>query len=222
MDQKVCVSSFYFTFLTILMLMLGAIVIFQYSEIKHANNSCPVCPPCGSNNNANQQPTPTLPPLSPDDHDDLMVGELPPRNRDYRKLNDPLKQPSRRYVDYPSGYPGLLPIGNINIPTQGYLPSYQQMGYLSVTRGETKKNDPPEQEEKADPNRMLKLFGRRFDSHRYEYYVIHHLDESLKIPIPNKGDKELMEGDSLQVPGYPGTYKVHLYNFEGPRYIPYF
>lgn len=214
MDEKICVSSFYFTFLTIGIIMLAAVAIFQYSENK--NKSCPVCPPCPLTTSTPQPPP--IPPISPDDQDDLRVGELPPRRRDYRKLHDPLKEPTRRFVDYPGGYPGLLPVGNINIPTQGYLPSYQQMGYLTVTK-EGKKSD---SEGTPDPNKMLKLFGRRIDSYRYEYYVIHHIDESLKIPLPTQGDRELMEGDEIQVPGYPGTYKIHLYKFEGPRYIPYF
>lgn len=222
MDNQVCVSSFYFTLVTVAIVMLAAIVLFQYNERKTI--SCPPCP-----NNSPETVIPKTPPMSPDDQDDLMVGELPPRRRDYRKLHDPLKEPTRRYVDYPSGYPHLLPHGNVNIPTQGYLPSYQQLGYLTVSsyqpkpkkkNKKNKKNNMKEHQD--DPNRMLKLFGRRIDTHRYEYYVIHHLDESLKIPLNNNGDRELMNGDDVHVPGYPGTYKVNLYQFEGPKYIPYF
>lgn len=144
------------------------------------------------------------PPISKDDADDLALGELPPRRRDYRKIYDPLKEPSRRYISYPNGY---IPGGNINIPTQGYLPSYQNMGYLSS--GED------------GPNKMLKLYGRRLDTHRYEYYTTHHKDPTLKIPLEIKNDKELMDGDNVHVPGYQSDYKVTLYDFEAPKYIPY-
>lgn len=146
-----------------------------------------------------------LPRLSPDQMDDLAMGELPPRERDYRKINDPLKEPSRRYVTYPGG---SIPGGNVNIPTQGYLPSFQLMGYLR------KKG-------KDEPERMLKLFGRRLDTYKYEYYTTNHDDGTLKIPLNIKGDRELYDKDDIKVPGYSGEYEVTLYDYEAPKYIPY-
>jgi len=148
----------------------------------------------------------------PDTMDDLMVGNLPPARRDYRVLDDPLKEASRRYTTHPTGGPvgNLAPLGHVggmfNVPTQGYYPSYQMMGFLS------KEND---------PDRMLKLFGRRIDKYRYEYYTANHNDPQLKIPIRNKGDKELMEGDEINVPGFgKHDFHVNLYDYEAPRYLP--
>ena len=138
----------------------------------------------------------------PDTMDDLAVGELPPARRDYRKLSDPLKEPSRRWTSYPTG--GHVS-GMFNVPTQGYYPSYQMMGYL---------NNPD------DPDRMLKLFGRRKDSHRYEYYTIHHDDPGIKIPLKIQGEKELYSGDSVTVPGFGNDYKVNTYDYEAPNYNP--
>jgi len=243
MDQRICVSSFYFTFLTVLIIMLAALVIFQYSENK---KDCPVCPVC---------PLTQVNPINPSVIDDLRQGELPARDIDYRKINDPLKEPSRRFDGYPNGYPGLLPVGgNINIATKGYLPSYQQMGYLTPLsqnnhtnntntnknknknknkkdkKDKNKKDDQEDDQEKhigadyerQDPDRILKIFGRRIDSYKYEYYVIHHFDSSLKIPIQNNRDQELYQGDTVRVPGYPDQYVVHLYDYDGPKYIPHY
>ena len=68
---------------------------------------------------------------------------------------------------------------------------------------------------------MLKLFGRRTDTYKWEYYVTHHDDPSLKIPISRQGDREIFDGDKIPIPGYNGRYTVKLYNYEAPRYIPY-
>lgn len=217
MNNNVCMPMFYFTLLIvvcIISLLWGTYYfIVNRDEIlaklglnkisSHSNNN---------NNNNNNQPRindPMViiepPRLSPDQVDDLAHGELPPRRSDYRKLEDPFKEPSRRYVTYPGG---SVPWGNVNIPTQGYLPAYQLMGYLRKKEGD-------------DPERMLKLFGRRIDTNRYEYYTLNHDDQTLKIPLNVRGDRELYDKDDLHVPGYPGSYKVELYNYDSPRYIPY-
>ncbi len=139
----------------------------------------------------------------PDTMDDLMVGNLPPARRDYRVLDDPLKEASRRYTTYPTG--GHVG-GMFNVPTQGYFPSYQMMGFLS-------KED--------DPDRMLKLFGRRIDRYRYEYYTTNHNDPQLKIPLRIRGDNELTEGEEINVPGFgKHNFHVNLYDYEAPRYLP--
>ena len=153
------------------------------------------------------------PPITPDQADDLSIGELPPRRRDYRKVNDPLKSPTRRYEQYPNGYRPPFSRGNINIPTQGYLPSYQLLGYLRkdpISREDKMKGEPIQQ--RQDPDRMLKLFGRRTDTYIWEYYVTHHDDPTLKIPLDLKKDREIFSGDTIAVPGYPGRFTVELYN----------
>lgn len=197
MDNRVCMPSFYFTLLIIVFIIAcvwGLYNLLQVLQLKSGSADSP------SVISLLSQTTP--PPIDPDVADDLSLGERPSRRRDYRKIYDPLKEPSRRYVRYPDGY---VPGGNINIPTQGYLPSYQNMGYLST----------------AEKGPMLKLFGRRLDTYRYEYYTTHHKDPTLKIPLEIKGDKELMDGDTVHVPGYQSDYKVTLYEYEAPKYIPY-
>lgn len=182
-------------------------------------------------------------------NDDLMIGELPPASRDYRKLYDPLKGPTRRYIGYPNYYGSG---GPFNSMTKGYFPGYQLMGYIN---------------DKNDDKKFMKLFGRRVDYDRYEYYTTHHKDTDLKIPLPNKGDKELYDGDYVKVPGYisqkhddhddddndkvkkcsrqvsygktksvkktcstcnikkdpehNNNFQVHLYDYESPKYLPY-
>lgn len=176
------------------------------------------------------------PALTPDQIDDLSIGELPALRHDYRKMNDPLKYPSRRYEQYPNGFrPPIVDIANgINIPTQGYLPSFQMVGYVRedgehANHGGRRGGDRDDGDRDGDrdgggrggnPDHMLKLFGRRTDTNRWEYYVMHHDDPSLKIPIDSKRNDELYNRDDVHVPGYPGRFKVQLYDYETPRYIP--
>lgn len=213
MDGQVCMPMFYFSLL--IFSLIAAIIWGGYQLLINSQGqfNLMASQPSSQQSNTYQPPQqnpyqPGPPPPSPDQIDDLALGERPPQRRDYRKLDDPLKEPSRRYVNYPDG---RIPAGNINIPTQGYLPSYQSMGYL---RKAGKKGE-------QDPDRMLRLFGRRIDTHRYQYYTTHHDDPSLKIPIERKADRELFDGDKIKVPGYPGEYQISLYDFEAPKYIPY-
>lgn len=210
MNDRICLSGFNFTLLMIVAVL--AILWALYNLILYLQSGQTLNNYLGLNKEnqlqqALQQVINIPPPkINPDDQDDFLVGERPPKNRDYRKLYDPLKAASRRYVNYPSH---IRTHGNINIATQGYLPSYQNMGYLAL------------EGEGASAGKMLKLFGRRTDTYRYEYYVTHHRDDSLKIPLNRKNDQELMQGDNVHVPGYQSDYKVNLYDFEGPKYIPY-
>ena len=144
--------------------------------------------------------------------DSLATGELPPKRRDYRRLDDPLKEPRRRYTT--GGYGPSYGIGNVNIDTRGYLEPYHMVGYL-VPEGGNGRGD------SESEDRMLKLFGRRTDKYEYEYYVIHHLDKELKIPLNISGDRELYAGSTVSVPGFAGKFKVQLYEVEAPKYIPF-
>lgn len=203
MNNQVCIPSFYFTLLMIVFII--ACIWGVYNLIQFMQNKSDWANINSSPTSNLSQPIAIAPtPISPDVVDDLAFGEQPAKRRDYRRIYDPLKEPSRRYVTYPGGY---VPGGNINIPTQGYLPSYQLMGYLSS--------------DQEGPGKMLKLFGRRLDTYKYEYYTTNHKDTTLKIPLEIKGDKELMDGDTVHVPGYQTDYKVTLYELEAPKYIPY-
>ena len=124
---------------------------------------------------------------------------LPSKNRDYDRIFNPLRQPQRRYDSYPNIVGSSTPFGN---PTQGLFGAFQQMGYLSQQDGE-----------------KMKLFGRRSGRYEHDYFVTSGDDPTLKIPLNNK--KELMDNESIQIPGYSGEFKVHLYELEGLRYNPY-
>jgi hypothetical protein len=127
-------------------------------------------------------------------------------NRDRSLLYDPLSAPERR-VDinqYPVKIQDL-----INVPTRGYPDNYQLMGIASR-----------EQDEK-----IVQLFGRATfpGSNQYEYYITSSENGfSNKIPIQNKGQKEILDNDIIHIPELnKGQFKVKLYNYNTPRYNPY-
>lgn len=234
MDEKVCIPMFYFT-----LLIVSIIATVLYGAYHITNNHMVNLNDIFSST-INQLRSrvrgifdgdamgPPRPALTPDQIDDMSIGELPPLRHDYRKMNDPLKYPSRRYEQYPNGFrPPIVDVANgINIPTQGYLPSFQMVGYVREDGQHAKnKGDKGDDDDKhggrTNPDHMLKLFGRRTDTNRWEYYVMHHDDPSLKIPIDSKRNDELYDQDDVHVPGYPGRFKVQMYGYETPRYIPY-
>lgn len=139
-------------------------------------------------------------PIDDDIRSDIIDGTLPTYRQDYRKLQDILKPASRRYSMTPNGY---IPGGVFNIPTQGFYDSFQVMGFLAASKRS---------------GLMLKLFGRRTDKEKFEYYTIHNEDPLLKIPLDYT--KELYTDDIIAVPGFIEKFKVTLYDFQSPRYVP--
>ena len=125
-------------------------------------------------------------------------------NRDRSILYDPLIAPERR-TQYPL-YNNLL-----NYPTRGFPEKYQQLGIV------TRNND----------EKILQLFGRPTfpRSNQWEYYVIGGKDGFVnKIPIQSKNQKELEDGDEIDVIGMNsnnGKFIVKLFNYNVPRYNPY-
>lgn len=119
----------------------------------------------------------------------------------YDKIYDVLKAP---YNTYQSEYP--------SVHTQGdALPDFQQLGM--VYRDESDPNYKPEQEQR------FSLYGRpRYTgSNKYEYYV---MTGGIKVMI-GSDINELMTGDTIQVTGYTGDFKVEVYETLGPRYNPW-
>ena len=102
-------------------------------------------------------------------------------------------------------------VRNINIPTRGFPEDYQLKGLLLRDNTETAYN----------------LFGRQKfpGSSQYEYYIIANMDRNhVKIPLKINGDKEIEDGQSINVPGTNqnnGSFTVKLYDYDVPRYIPY-
>ena len=100
---------------------------------------------------------------------------------------------------------------SINIPTRGFPEDYQLKGLLLRDNTETAYN----------------LFGRQKfpGSTQYEYYIIANMDRNhVKIPLKMNGDKEIEDGQSINVPGTNqnnGSFIVKLYDYNVPRYIPY-
>ena len=124
-----------------------------------------------------------------------------PGSKDYHRMANPLVPPLRRHTA--TGlYAHQIPI---NSPTREEYGTFQQVGSLTHPK---------------NPDYSLPLFGRRIHSNKYEYYAIHH-NGNIKIDVESPRGQEFTTNDKVTVKGYPGTFKVALYEFDQPRYIPY-
>lgn len=115
--------------------------------------------------------------------------------------------------------PEVDPRREINIPTRGEPPRYQQIGYLSSDEhGDIQRNN------------IIPLFGRRTynGSSNWNYYT--KTEAGVKIPLSMDGRdcsddipgcRELYDDDVVAIPALDGEYSVKLYNIGSPRYIPY-
>ena len=126
-------------------------------------------------------------------------------------------QPQRFWDNGPEIPPrgALIPPGTmaINIPTQGFPESYQQMGVL-------KQND----------GKVLPLYGRRVASRadRFNYYTRTDTYNPVQLPLQYKrkdcqdpvGCQELFDGDSVKVMPTGEEVTATLYRFDGPLYVP--
>lgn len=128
--------------------------------------------------------------------------------RDAMVLYNDLAPPERRVPEYQ--YPYNYVKAQLNIPTRGLPENYQIMGVLLRDETETAYN----------------LFGRQTypGSNQWEYYAQRTEKEfDVKLPIRVRGDKEIMEHEHVHIPGTDpkkGPFKVKLYRFDAPRYIP--
>jgi hypothetical protein len=145
------------------------------------------------------------------------------RDRDKAVLEDPLYPPLKRNYNMPDirGIP-------INIQTRESAGDYQQIGILHKNENTDKSLDKPGNN---DENVVLGLFGKRLyrGSTNWLYYIIAEKN-NIKIPLiiqgvnctnDDRGCKELYDGDSVSIPQYNGEFKVQLYRFDAPKYIPY-
>jgi hypothetical protein len=149
---------------------------------------------------------------------------IPPRdfivNKERERLINPLLPPERSNVLTEAGLPIIDSPNSINIHTRGYSGGYQQIGLLY------KNNESPND----DNNNILPLFGRPtfVNSNKWNYYTSSDKFHSLKIPIAIKGRKctdeqgcnELYDGDTVMVPPYKGDFKVEIYGYDSPKYLP--
>jgi hypothetical protein len=101
----------------------------------------------------------------------------------------------------------------INIRTRGKEPQFQSMGFLYREESNPDYN-------KDDTNRLM-LFGRPewAGSSKFDYYVTTSGNSTIKIPLSN--EKELYDGDELEIVGFAGKFKLKLYEVSQIKYIPY-
>ena len=119
---------------------------------------------------------------------------------------NPLEEPNRKYV---------LPV---NVRTRGELPNFQKVGILKKKLTNT---DDTKSSTITD-NDILPLYGRPKypGSNDYEYYIMDGSRNANKVALDVK-KRQLDNNDQLLVPGFNGTYKVTLYTYDAPRYIPF-
>jgi hypothetical protein len=140
-------------------------------------------------------------------------------NKNMERVINPLLPPERSYNNT-YGIP-------INIPSRGPFQSYQQIGMLYKENVENPGVIPGNNNE----TNILPLFGRPTypGSNRWNYYTSSDKFQSVKLPISMDGRKctddlgcnELRDGDMVVIPSYNGRFKVEIYDFDKPRYIPY-
>lgn len=140
------------------------------------------------------------------------------RDYDYRKIYDPLEDPTRRpdrYTLGPFGYHGIGNIGYRNTlfdyPTRGYPDNFRWMGLL-MCHGNTDKS-----------NKILKLFGRPKyygNTSEYEYYtMINSGHDQIKVNLEQK--KELYDDDKVNVKELGTIYTVQLNKKDDLKYVPF-
>jgi len=122
-----------------------------------------------------------------------------------RRISDPLMPPLRTPEH-------TTPI---NIPTRGYNPQYQQIGVLFGDVG----------------GKTLPLYGKPSypGSRKWLYYTGSDQYNSVKLNVKqnNKncssehGCNEIYDGDTVSVDPYGTDFKVNIYEYDKPRYIPH-
>jgi len=141
-------------------------------------------------------------------------------DKEQERLINPLLPPERSYVlTNGAGIPVYK--NSINVPTRGFTGAFQQIGLLY-------KKDPS-----GDTNsegNILPLFGRPTNTNRDKWYYYTTSDKfhSLKIPLKIKGRlcndewgcNELYDDDIVEVGPYNGQFKVQIYGYDSPKYLP--
>jgi hypothetical protein len=139
--------------------------------------------------------------------------------KNHERVINPLLPPERSYENT-YGIP-------INIPTRGSSGGFQQIGMLykqeitnsSATIGNN------------SDTAVFPLYGKPIypGSNKWSYYTASDKFNSVKMPISHNGRRcdsdygcqELYSGDIIQIPAYNGNFKVDIYDYDKPRYIPY-
>lgn len=141
------------------------------------------------------------------------------RNKAYERIINPLLPPERSYTAT-YGVP-------INIPTRGSEGGYQQIGYIF----KDEINDETKTIGNNSESVMMPLYGAPTynGSNKWMYYISSDKFHSIKMPIQYKNKKcdsefgcdELYNDDIVDVPSYNGKFKVNIYEYDKPKYLPY-
>jgi len=134
----------------------------------------------------------------------------PVREYDYKKVYDPLEEPTRRVSrhELPPFYFKRM----IDYPTRGYPDNFNQIGVLTREGLSHSSN-----------NSIIRLFSRQTypGSDRYEYYtMINNGFDQIKIPIDSHHNQELYDDDIIFIKELNDKYKVNLHKYDQPRYYP--
>ena len=134
----------------------------------------------------------------------LRVRQLHELDRQDR-LHNPLRAPLQKHVA-------------INIPTRGEVCHFQQVGALIEKRH-------------SGDSKVLPLYGKpTYPGSRYWlYYTSSDNYSPVKLPVNSNnrccldeyGCDELWSESEVTVEGFTNNFKVNLYKFDKPRYIPY-
>jgi len=131
----------------------------------------------------------------------------PVKEYDYKKLIDPLQEPTKRVDRYllgPLEYRNMF-----NYPVRGYHDSPHWIGLL-INNDDT------------TDNKIIKLFGRQKypSSNQYEYYTIINMGmDKIKIHIDHT--KELYDNDNVEIKELGKIYYVKLNKNDDYEYNPY-
>ena len=148
-------------------------------------------------------------------------------NKDRELITNPLLPPVRRnyHIDRDPYY--TVPGVPINIPTRGYMGDYQQVGMLYKDSIENNESNIGNNNE----TNILPLYGKPLyaNSSKWLYYTSSDKFNSIKIPINHNnkdcseeyGCNEIYDNDIINVPAYNANFKVKIYKYDKPRYLPF-
>jgi len=132
----------------------------------------------------------------------------PLTNRDYRVLNDPLIEPTKRVPRHVVPIPIM---DDINFQTRGFVDNYQYVGNLI----------------RASDEKIIKLMGRQKypGSTKFEYFgLMENNGVITKTAIDVTGDNEVQDGDNITVSLFPSNnvFKFHKNKDSVLKYDPYY
>lgn len=140
-------------------------------------------------------------------------------NQSHSRVINPLLPPERSFEQT---Y-GIA----VNVPSRGISGGFQQVGMLYK---ETIESESSKIGNNSEPT-ILALYGRPTypGSNKWSYYTASDKYHTIKMPFTHNGRKcdnqygcdELYDDDLITLPAYNGNFRVKLYDFDKPRYIPY-